>query len=213
MSEPEHIESVLKRVMEKAQANKTEGESRARLVNEGFEEEQRKEWKRPRLAAIPRRYLEAKVEDKECQRWLAHVLDGGTESLCLAGPTGTGKTWASWGLYRAFIDEGVNAVAINLIEFLDKLRPGGSEEVLTIDKLISTPVLIMDDLGMQKISAWTDEKLGLILNSRYEWMRPSLFTTNCLPSRWKDMLGDRIASRLSQDCRIVEMRGKDRRLG
>ena len=213
MSEPEPLEEILQRVMKKAEANKVESDERAKKVNEGFVQEQLEEWRRPRLALVPKRYWEARVEGEEMEQWLAHVLDGGSESLCLAGPTGTGKTWALWGLYRAFIDAQVNAVAINLIEFLDKLRPGGPEESVTIEKLVRAPVLMMDDLGMHKTSEWTDEKVGLILNARHEWMRPSVFTTNFPRSMWTDVLGDRITSRLSEDCRIVEMRGKDRRLG
>jgi DNA replication protein DnaC len=211
--EPEPLDEILKRVKKKAEANKAESDERARQINEGYVQEQLEEWRRPRLAVIPKRYREATVEGEESQQWLAYALKGGTEGICFAGPTGTGKTWALWGLYRAFIDAQVNAVAINLIEFLDKLRPGGAEESVTLESLVRTPVLMMDDLGMHKTSEWTDEKVGLILNARYEWMRPTVFTTNFPPLMWKDVLGDRITSRLAEDCRIVEMRGKDRRLG
>jgi DNA replication protein DnaC len=160
---------------------------------------------------IPVRYRNAEVEGKDLQAWLAHVLDGGAQGLGLAGPTGTGKSYALWALYRVLIDAEVNAIAINLIEYLDGLRPGSPEQTLTIEKLVRTPVLMLDDLGVHKSSDWTDERVYRILNSRYENVRPTVFTTNSPVDEWEQVLGERVAWRLIEDCRVVEMRGKNRR--
>ena len=191
---------------------RAETEQWAKEINEAAAKQQLEIWRRPRLDVIPRRYRKATLERDEMRTWLGLMLAGEEGSLCLTGPTGTGKTHTMWALYRALIEEHVDAVAINLIEFLDRLRPGGEDDSQTLKRLVSAPVLMMDDLGMHKTSDWTDERLYLILNARYEAMRPSVFTTNYPVSKWVEILGARIASRLIEDCRVVEMRGKDRRV-
>lgn len=207
----EDITSTLNRVMQKAQEKKGESDKWARETNEAFEQQRREEWRAPRLAVIPVRYRDAEVEGKELQSWLAHVLDGGWQGLGLAGPTGTGKSYSLWALYRVLIDAKVNAIAVNLIEYLDSLRPGGTEESLTIEKLVRAPVLLLDDLGVHKSSDWTDERVYRIINSRYENVKPTVFTTNHPVDEWVEVLGERVAWRLIEDCRIVEMRGRNRR--
>jgi DNA replication protein DnaC len=195
-----------------AQNARAESEQWAKEINEAAVKHQLENWRRPRLDVIPRRYRNAVLERDEIRAWLGQMLDGEEGSLCLIGPTGTGKTYTMWGIYRALVDAQMDAIAINLIEFLDRLRPGGEDESQTLKRLVGAPVLMMDDLGMHKGSEWADERLYLILNARYEAMRPSVFTTNYPVAKWVEVLGARIASRLIEDCRVVEMRGKDRRV-
>jgi DNA replication protein DnaC len=208
----EAIKATLDRVMKKAQAMKSEGDDWARETNEAFEERQREEWRRPRLAAIPEMYAEAEVGDDRVQAWLSRTLDGGKESLCLAGPTGTGKSYMLWAIYRLLIDARVNAIGVNLIEYLEHLRPGGPEdESLTIEKLVRTPVLLMDDLGVHKSSEWTDDRLYYIVNNRYEHLRPTVVTTNVPVKKWVKVFGERIGWRMIERFVVVEMTGPNRR--
>ena len=50
---------------------------------------------------------------------------------------------------------------------MDVLRP-----VMTAD------LLVLDDLGAEKTSEWVEETMNLIVNTRYNERRPTIFTSN-----------------------------------
>jgi DNA replication protein DnaC len=73
-------------------------------------------------------------------------------------------------------------------------------------------LVILDDLGRERISEWTGELLYTIINSRYEELLPTIVTSNLDP----DMLTDAgywpAISRLAEDGRLVYVKGPDHRL-
>ena len=72
------------------------------------------------------------------------------------------------------------------------------------------PVLLLDDLGSEKRSPWTDEQLYRLLNHRYNEGLPTVVASNVL----LDELEPRIASRMrdSSLSREVVLSGEDQRL-
>ena len=83
-----------------------------------------------------------------------------------------------------------------------------AEEI--IERAKSTPLLILDDIGAEKASEWTQEQLYRIVNFRYEHMLPTVITTNCDGAQLEMALGRRIVSRLIELCRSEERRvGKE----
>lgn len=73
--------------------------------------------------------------------------------------------------------------------------------------------LILDDLGAEKSSEFTIQSLYLIIDRRYSEMRPTIITSNLSLGEISEKVGDRIASRIAGMCKVVELKGKDRRLG
>lgn len=94
----------------------------------------------------------------------------------------------------------------------------GSPSELTEKELINyytnTPFLILDDLGIEKVSDWTLQTLYLILNRRYEESdeRFTIITSNLGLDAISKKLDDRIGSRINGMCKILSLKGKDRRL-
>jgi DNA replication protein DnaC len=115
---------------------------------------------------------------------------------------------AEWGTPGKFSGVGVWRVS----SLLDALRPNSGQDS---DKLIEiaqrVPILMLDDLGAEKVTEWTLERLTLILDERYVEMRPTLITSNVPLHKLRLHVGDRIESRVAEMCEKVALTGPDRR--
>ena len=43
---------------------------------------------------------------------------------------------------------------------------------------MTADLLVLDDLGAEKTSEWVEETMNLIVNTRYNERRPTMFTSN-----------------------------------
>jgi DNA replication protein DnaC len=94
-------------------------------------------------------------------------------------------------------------------------RTSKEDEEDVLSRLLNTRVLIIDDLGVNKATEWSDEMFWAIFDRRLENKLPVIVTTNYAPE--DDALGIRIGngalSRLLGMCgdNIVTFKGKDLR--
>jgi DNA replication protein DnaC len=152
------------------------------------------------------------------QNELTHVRRGG--GLYLTGPVGCGKT-----LYAAkMMSESIRLTYIeqigpklhtfiNVSHVLDVIRSSyDSESTETFDHYASVDFLILDDFGVEKLTEWSVEKLYQIINHRYEFLMPVIFTSNLTVSELAERIGDRIPSRIEQMCIVKKMKEIDYRL-
>jgi DNA replication protein DnaC len=70
---------------------------------------------------------------------------------------------------------------------------------------------VLDDLGAEKPSEWTCEKLLELVDERYVQARPTIVTSNLPPNKLSTHVGERVASRLAEMCTVVPVVGQDRR--
>ena len=143
--------------------------------------------------------------------------------LFLTGPFGTGKTHEAYGALRRVAEAGPDRfelIALTAPDMYALMRPGGSDQgpEYEVKRLMRIPLLLIDDLGTEKISEFTEEATYRILNERYNECRPLIITSNLPVANpdgpdLKDQLGQRITSRLAQTTTVVAIRGNDRRLG
>jgi DNA replication protein DnaC len=103
--------------------------------------------------------------------------------LMLVGGYGSGKTHlaAAVGNYRKGM--GDDPVFVVVPDLLDHLRAtfGPSSNVSYDDlfqRVKTTPLLILDDLGTQSATPWAREKLYQIFNERYNAKLPTVITTS-----------------------------------
>lgn len=109
---------------------------------------------------------------------------------------------------------------INLLnEVKDTYTMENKTESFIIEKYSKVPLLIIDDLGKERPSEWTLEKLFTIINNRYENNLPVVITTNYNIERLREGLAsnvnyeiaDSIISKLYEMCKGINLSGKDKR--
>jgi len=145
------------------------------------------------------------------------VRGAGAQGLYLAGPVGTGKTHAAWAAVAAWCAQtgtlpgGTPGVIFaRMTDLLDDLRPGDDSRQ-RVRQCQRAALLVVDDLGAEKASEWTQERFYTIVDHRYAACLPLIVTGNLPPSRLAGQVGERAASRLAEMCEVVAMTGPDRR--
>ncbi|MFE7106591.1 ATP-binding protein [Streptomyces sp. NPDC057575] len=189
-----------------------------------YHRQRRAEWALRRwITATPYRYQEASATHPDVIAWADQVAADPRKAgfLFLTGTFGTGKTHQAYGALRRIADAGpekYEVLALTAPDMYALMRPGGSDNgpEYEVKRLMRIPLLLIDDLGTEKISEFTEEATYRLLNYRYNECRPLIITSN-LPASdpngpdLVDKLGERITSRLSQMTTIVPMSGFDRR--
>ncbi len=143
------------------------------------------------------------------------------KGLYLWGNPGTGKTLLSTIILTELIRHyAVNGKFIKISRnFFNLLRSTFSEGSLqygqssVIEKeYASVDVLVIDDFGVQRDSAWEQETLYNLIDARYEGEKFTIITSNNNPEKTlKELSEGRILSRLREMCRILELSGEDNR--
>lgn len=139
------------------------------------------------------------------------AFDPSKASLYLWGPAGSGKTHLAGAIARG--SKGSEMIkATSLVRWFRLRDP--REEEREIERLAAVPVLVVDDLGVQKDSEHALAILYEILDRRDMNMRHGLIITSNLPLDLlsKKMGDDRITSRIAGMCRIVKVGGEDHRI-
>ncbi|MEU4703414.1 ATP-binding protein [Nonomuraea dietziae] len=105
-------------------------------------------------------------------------LDADSRTLVLVGTNSVGKTHTAFaiGNQAAHRAKPWWTVAWNVADLNDQLRPGGPIRVYEYAERCD--LLILDDLGAEKISEWTLEQLYRLLDSRVRNRRRTIITTN-----------------------------------
>lgn len=134
--------------------------------------------------------------------------------LTLIGGVGLGKTHLARAIAWDWIEGGRTAAYFQVEDLLDRLRAGyrmqemnrESDYERLLNFVLRCPLLVLDDLGVEKETEWSMAKLDQIIDHRYAFGLPTVFATNLALSK----LPERIADRLSEGV-IVHLKGKSYR--
>ena len=134
--------------------------------------------------------------------------------LLLYGPVGTGKTFFSACIANALIDRGIPVMMTNFARIVDDLQGDFSGRGDYLRRLNSYPLLIIDDLGIERNSEYMQEQVYNIVDARYASERPLIVTTNISLEEIKNPQNEqrrRIYDRILEMCHPIKVDGQSRR--
>ena len=120
--------------------------------------------------------------------------------LMLMGPCGVGKTHLAVAAAAERQKRGDDVFFATVADLLDQLRAAYSPDspishVDLLQRVRTAELLVFDDMGAERSTAFAEDKLFQIVNYRYEERLPTIITTSSLPAEM-DSVRPRIASRL-----------------
>jgi DNA replication protein DnaC len=155
---------------------------------------------------------------------VADVFPAVARGLFFEGQPGVGKTHLAVAILKQAIQTaGVRGLFYDTRDLLRVIRSTYDPSIRTTELEILRPVmnadlLVLDDLGAEKTSEWVEETMNLIVNTRYNERRLTLFTSNYPdipddtdPNALLFRIGSRMRSRLHEMCEFVSMDGADYR--
>lgn len=162
---------------------------------------------------IPRRFRQATYSQLSGN--LAHLVDdwvagGMNANVMLLGSVGVGKTHAACIMAILAHQAGSRVRFAPVVELLDQLRPGGDPTAL--QRACDVDVLVLDDIGVEKPTDWTGERLYAVINRRWLEERPTIATSNLPLELAKERVGAQAWSRLYHGALRLAVAGKDRRV-
>jgi DNA replication protein DnaC len=180
---------------------------------------------RSRLRAARLRYSQAAVEDVDYRvqrqldkalfqqlatcRWIADK-----RNLLMAGKCGLGKTWLACALAQKACREGYSAYYARMPRLFAQLElaHGDGSFPRLFRMLTSVDLLILDDLGPDRLTAGQRRDLMEIIEERYE--RASTLVASQLPVKaWHDLIdeptfADAILDRIVHNAYRLELEGQ-----
>jgi DNA replication protein DnaC len=157
-------------------------------------------------------------------RRVAESFPVNTRGLLLGGQPGVGKTHLAVAVLKQVIQtSGARGLFYDTRDLLRVIRSTYDASIRTTELQVLRPVmtadlLVLDDLGAEKTSEWVEETMNLIVNTRYNEKRLTVFTSNYQdipddtePNSLLFRIGLRMRSRLHEMCEFIEMDGADYR--
>lgn len=140
------------------------------------------------------------------------LLGMSKNGLILTGKTGSGKTHLAASIATR-INNTYEVLFGTFSEHLERLREeiDKDEHKKYLATMKTVPFLVIDDLGQEKKTEWTQNVLYDVINYRYEHMLPVIITTNFTMSELGNYLGTPIFSRLYEMCAGIQTKGDDYR--
>ena len=120
-------------------------------------------------------------------------------SLLFIGKTGLGKTYMSSCIAKSLIEKNVNIVFGSIIDFLRRIENEhfGQEKGNTLEILLNADLVILDDLGSEFLTSFTEPVVYDIINSRINQRKPTIISTNLSFAELDEKYNERIVSRLT----------------
>ena len=153
---------------------------------------------------------------RSCMKYVQIFERENPRNLLLYGNYGLGKSHLAKSVTDGLIEKGFSAIFISVPKLLRKIKSTYSNdsevsEDEIINHLEQVDLLVLDDLGAEKQSDWTIERIFDIIDSRQGMS--TIYTTNYTLNDLRAKIGERNFSRVvNQDTTSLEFSGKNYRL-
>mgnify|MGYP001255513024 CR=1 FL=1 len=143
--------------------------------------------------------------------------------LLLTGSVGVGKTHLAVSILKGLTERGFACLFYEFGTLLKEIQDSYNSNTKTSElgvlwPVLTTEILVLDELGASKPTDWVRDTMSHIINTRYNDKKFTIFTTNYpdeRPSEGKetleDRLGVRVRSRIYEMCNTVNISGDDYR--
>jgi len=161
----------------------------------------------------------------KAEAWLDDSDTYSENNVYIYGGVGTGKSGLAWSImrHRILIDYS-NADFVNVRAWLGDIKAAISDgESKLAQSIAARPeqldLLIFDDLGAERPSDFAIETIATVVEHRHRQNLSTVVTSNYSPSQLikrlghgDPVVGQRIVSRLTENCLQIRVDGADRRL-
>lgn len=136
-------------------------------------------------------------------------------SIFMFGRTGLGKTHLSLAIANTVLEKGFSVIydsAINILRSIEREHFSREHSSDMIDLVMSTELLILDDLGTEYETAFNSATIYNILNTRLNSGKPTIISTNLDLAGISKRYDERVVSRIVAVYSCLEFKGEDVRL-
>jgi len=169
---------------------------------------------------VPKRYRGKTLENFTGSIGQARDAILADSGVFITGSCGTGKTHLAVGLLFEWLDHKPQEknnppIFLPAVEFFAELKSAMDQkipEVQILDKYSYPPLLVIDDIGAEKISDWSRQIFYTLIDRRYRNMKQTIITSNLDLQKLSELIDDRISSRIVEMGVVVNLTGPDRRV-
>lgn len=141
-------------------------------------------------------------------------------NIILYGNTGIGKTFLSNCIAKEILDKGFTVIyltAFQLFDILERYKFNKSPEDIDnynelASNILSCDLLIIDDLGTEFSTTFTNAQLFNCLNTRLLNKKSTIISTNLAPLDWSKHYSNRVVSRIFGNYEPLHIFGDDIRI-
>ena len=135
--------------------------------------------------------------------------------IMLWGDVGGGKTFLAACIANALIDKGIPATMTTIPKLVAAMTQDfGKNRGDVLYMVANAPLLVLDDVGTERDTEFSNEQAYEIVNTRYKAQKPLIITTNLMMTELKDakdVTRKRIYDRLVEMCTPCKVTSTGRR--
>jgi DNA replication protein DnaC len=137
--------------------------------------------------------------------------------LLIYGEPGNGKTYMTHSIANELLNKGIPVVCVHIDALLNRIKQtfssyGKEGEATILNALNNAELLIIDDLGTEQDTDWSNKTIYNIIDNRYRSGLPLIITTNINLKDIEDKYHKRTYDRILEMCIPVKNEGKSLRL-
>ncbi|WP_241494816.1 MULTISPECIES: ATP-binding protein [Brevibacillus] len=224
-SEEDHVCKHCNRVVEKIEVEilgkrklvqpvcKCEADAEAEDMKRFTEHQQRRDTEKLfSISSLGKRFEESSFETfipregaemalKQAKKYAFAFDEYGPLSLLLWGTYGNGKSKLAAAVANCLKTNGKVVVFQSVPELLQRIRQtfnknNDESEQQIMKALLTCDLLILDDIGAEKVTDWVSDALFRVIDGRYRKQLPTFYTSNLKLSELDEKLGSRIYDRI-----------------